>query len=149
MSVITYREFTSPHVYAYGDCCVYLGVQYQCSVIAGTDGKTGFHATDWTALSSGGGFSTLTGNVEFDFGATENEFVTVTVSSLLLTNANIKTATFIWQTSADHVDIDESLVEGLSVQVGTITDNVSFQLVANAINSSTGIYTYKYIITYS
>jgi hypothetical protein len=50
MSVITFREFTSPHVYAYGDCCVYKGVAYQCITIAGTDGVTGFKEIDWKVI---------------------------------------------------------------------------------------------------
>lgn len=55
--IITYKEFTSPHVYKYGECMVYQEVQYQCININGTDGKTGFKTADWRALSSGSGGS--------------------------------------------------------------------------------------------
>lgn len=51
--VITYREFTSPHVYNYGDCTIYNNKPYKCINFNGTDGRTGFHPSDWSELESG------------------------------------------------------------------------------------------------
>lgn len=51
MSVITYKEFTSPHVYNYLECCVKNGVQYQYNKVTPSDGFTGFHPADWTMLT--------------------------------------------------------------------------------------------------
>jgi len=51
--VITYREFTSPHQYNYGDCMVKDTVQYQCINVNGVNGR--FILADWRVLSSGGG----------------------------------------------------------------------------------------------
>lgn len=54
-TVITYKEFTSPHYYAYGECMVKDTVQYQCSNPNGANGP--FRLSDWRVLSSGGGGS--------------------------------------------------------------------------------------------
>ena len=47
-TVITFREFVSPHHYNYGDCVMYQGKAYQCTVFEGVSGY--FDVRQWEDL---------------------------------------------------------------------------------------------------
>lgn len=113
---------------------------------SGTFTKTGALNTDWTIDT---GVSNTNGDVELDFG---NQIggdgnADVTVASLLVTNANFKSFSYIAQPNTDH-DLIDFVAEGIVFSIQNIQDNVSFDIVASAPRSTWGKYkiTYKIII---
>ena len=112
---------------------------------SGTFTKTGTLDTDWTEDT---GVSNTNGDVELDFGSlNEDGNASVTVSSLLVTNSNFKSFSYVAKSNSDH-DLDDFVAEGINFSIQNIQDNVSFDIVASAPRGTWGKYkiTYKIII---
>lgn len=108
---------------------------------SGTYTKTGALDTDWTPDT---GVSNTNGDVELDFGnAVEDGNAIITVASLLVTNANFKSFSYVPKSNTDH-DLIDFVAEGIVFSIQNIQDNVSFDIVASAIRGTWG----KYKITY-
>jgi hypothetical protein len=112
---------------------------------SGTFTKTGALDTDWTPDT---GVSNTNGDVELDFGNTvEDGNAIITVASLLVTNANFKSFSYVAKENTDH-DLIDFVAEGIVFSIQNIQDNVSFDIVASVPRSTWGKYkiTYKIII---
>lgn len=116
----------------------------------GTPSATTFLRGDnvW-ATPAGGSVNVLTNNVTFSFPVlVEDESVLLTVLSVLITNSNFKSFSFLPLTSIDHENLDDFQWDNLGFNIENIIDNVSFDLRATSANQSWGNYNIKYIITY-
>lgn len=113
---------------------------------SGTFTKTGSLDTDWTSDT---GVSNTNGDVELDFGNSigGDGNAIVTISSLLVTNANFKSFSYVAKENTDH-DLIDFVAEGIVFSIQNIQDNTSFDIVASAPNNTWGKYkiTYKIII---
>jgi hypothetical protein len=94
---------------------------------------------------SGGGGSLISGNSIFNFG-NEDDRITNTISNVDITNANVKSFSFI-PTETAETSLDDFGLNGLNFSISNIIDNVSFDLIGNATNNASGNYTMKYLIT--
>lgn len=104
-------------------------------------------AGDTLEGAGGGGGSTFSQSIALDFG-TNGDLVKLTVANSVITNANIKGFQFLWQTSANHADYEDFLLEGITLSIANIIDNTSFDVVAIAQNGTSGIYNFKVLISY-
>lgn len=95
----------------------------------------------------GGGGNTFSENIALDFGV-RGDLVKLTVANSVITNANIKGFQFIWLTSANHSDYEDFLLEGITLSITNIIDNVSFDVIGIAQNGTWGIYNFKVLIAY-
>lgn len=113
---------------------------------SGTFTKTGVTDADWTPDT---GVSDVSGDVELDFGDSigGDNNAKVTIASLLVTNSNFKSFSFVQKSNSDH-DLDDFFAEGITFSIQNIQDNTSFDIVASAPNNTWGKYkiTYKIII---
>lgn len=94
-----------------------------------------------------GGFTAISGTLNFDFGTKESDTVVMTVSDLNLTIANFKGFNFIPQNTSSTF-VDDFFLNGLGFNIENIIDNVSFDIRATARNNASGIYQINYKITY-
>jgi len=112
----------------------------------GTFTKTGILATDWTADT---GVGEVSGDVELDFGNIQggDGNATLTIASLLITNTNIKSFSYVQKSNADH-DLDDFVGANIVFAIQNIQDNVSFDIVARVPNPTWGKFriAYKIII---
>jgi hypothetical protein len=97
-------------------------------------------------IGAGGSLTQLSGLANMDFGNEESNAI-VTISNAVITNANIKSFTFILQETAD-TSFDDFYLNGLEFLIQNIIDNTSFDLVGVATNGASGIYQIKYILNY-
>jgi hypothetical protein len=88
----------------------------------------------------------LVGTAVIDFGI-ENDSSSLIVNTALITNSNIKGYSFLPQETTE-TSLDDFSLNGVSFTVEKIIDNVSFAIRGTAINSASGNYTLKYLITY-
>lgn len=113
---------------------------------SGTFTKTGALDTDWT-LDTGVG--EVSGDVELDFGNIQggDGNATLTIASLLVTNTNIKSFSYVQKSNADH-DLDDFVGANIVFAIQNIQDNVSFDIVARVPNPTWGKFriSYKIII---
>jgi len=113
---------------------------------SGTFTKTGSLNTDWIPDT---GVSNTNGDVELDFGNSigGDGIATVTIPSLLVTNDNFKSFSYVAKENTDH-DLIDFVAEGIIFSIQNIQNNVSFDIVASAPRSTWGKYkiTYKIII---
>jgi hypothetical protein len=113
---------------------------------SGTYTKTGALDTDWT---EGSGVDNTSGDVELEFSNSyiQNGIASVTILSLLVTNANFKSFSYLAKPNTDH-DLIDFVAEGVVFSIQNIQDNVSFDIVASAPRGTWGKYkiTYKIII---
>lgn len=96
------------------------------------------------APSVSGGTS-ISANSIFDF-LNEKDRITNTILNASITNANIKSFSFI-PIETSETSLDDFSLNGLNFCVANIIDNVSFDIIATAINNASGDYTIKYLIT--
>lgn len=124
-----------------------LGSIAMASDGSGTFTKTGALDTDWTLDTSV--VVPISGDVELDFGNLPggDGNAIVTVPSILVSNANLKSFSYVLKENADH-DLDDFVAEDISFSIQNIQDNVSFDIVASAPKNSWGKYkiTYKILI---
>jgi len=100
-----------------------------------------FSATDTIPSSNLGMFS---GQASIDFGAGNNDAVTVTIN-----DSNIKTASVVILTITvpSSRDFDEMELEGFELSFGTIQNGVSFVVSAtNITGGAEGLYQINYLI---
>lgn len=102
--------------------------------------------TDYELATSSGGTSSLTGTTVLDFGNEENSIVN-TISSALITNANLKGFSYLC-TSTTETSLDDFTLNGVTINIENIVDSTSFDIRASAINNATGNYTIKYLVIY-
>ena len=116
--------------------------------VTGATGDTG--ATGATGAT--GTINVVSGEVELDFGNLigGDANATVTVSSLLITNANFKSFSYVPKIDpppTDH-DLDDFIAEGILFAIQNIQDNSIFDIVAFAPNNTWGRYKIAYEVTY-
>lgn len=90
---------------------------------------------------------TVSGTAAVDFGS-ENDHALVLIESLLITDSNIKSVTFLPQETT-VTSLDDFSLNGVSFNIESITNNSSFYIRATAANCASGVYTFKYIINYN
>lgn len=95
------------------------------------------------ASTGGGGGSSTKGIVEVDFGTSESDIATVTVSDAGITAASYPSTTMYALATTDH-DADDYMVEELSPYITNIVPGVSFDIAVRAPNLTWG----KYKVTY-
>lgn len=110
--------------------------------------KYGSLVTDWEKSNS---ISLLiTDDIELDFGfqsSDEGDIAKVNIPNLLVTNANIKSFSFISKANSEH-DLDDFTAENVNFKIENIQDNVSFDIVGTAQpNNTWGKYLIKYMVT--
>ena len=88
----------------------------------------------------------LTGTAIINFGS-ENDSAVLTISNALITNSNIKSYSFIPQDTT-ATSLDDFSLNAVTFSIENIIDNTSFDIRGTAINSASGNYTVKYLITY-
>jgi hypothetical protein len=93
---------------------------------------------------SGGGVTLISSTAVINFG-NENNSAFLTISNAVLTNANILGYSFIPQDTTE-TSLEDFSLNGVSFSIQNIIDNVSFDIVATAVNSASGNYTVKYLI---
>ena len=92
------------------------------------------------------GSNTLSGTIAIDFW-TENDRIATTISSLLITNTNIKGFSYIPMETTE-TSLDDFTNNNVMFNIENIVDNVSFDITGSSGNNATGNYTIKYLITY-
>jgi hypothetical protein len=120
----------------------------QIDLISGTDIKTinGSSIIGSGDLSLGvGGLTLITGDLLFDFD-NETDFVSVTVTNVLITNTNIKSVSFL-PLETNATSLDDFKLNAVTFNVENIINNISFDVVANSVNNASGNYSVKYLIT--
>lgn len=90
--------------------------------------------------------SSLNGTAIINFGS-ENDSAILTISSALIANANIKGYSFVPQETT-ATSLDDFSLNGVTFVIENIIDNTSFDIRGTAVNSASGNYTVKYLITY-
>lgn len=107
--------------------------------------KTGVTDVDWSNVLDP---PIITGDVELDFGNIPggDGNATLTIANLLITNANLKSFSYIEKSNINH-DLDDFVAEGVSFSIQNIQDNVSFDIVASVKNNTWGKYKITYKIT--
>lgn len=105
-----------------------------------TDGKV---VEQDIALGTG---SLISGTAILNFG-NENDIAVLTIANTSLTNANIKSISFLPQETAE-TSLDDFSLNGVSFSVESIVNNVSFDIRGLATNSASGNYTVKYLIQF-
>ena len=88
----------------------------------------------------------VSGTNIFPFGNEDDSSIS-TISSALITSANIKGATFI-PTETSESSLDDFSLASMTFSIQNIIDNTSFDIRAVAPNNATGNFTIKYIINY-
>ena len=78
----------------------------------------------------------------------EDGSTTITIPSVLLTNANFKNFSYLPNVSTDHDSLDDFQWDELNFKIQNIIDNVSFDIVATSTQGTWGNYNIKYTITY-
>jgi len=78
--------------------------------------------------------------------AYEDSFAITTVLNTSITNALVKSVSFIPQVSTDHDSLDDFQWDGLTFNIENIVDGVSFDIRATASNNTWGDYNVKYLI---
>lgn len=118
------------------------------NLATGTPDGTKFIRDDGTLATAFG--TILSGTTTFEFPPIhEDETVVNTITSGLITNANIKNITFIpLETNPSNNNLDDFVLNGLIFNIENIINNVSFDLRARAYNMTSGNYDVKYIIVY-
>ena len=101
----------------------------------------------WETIAGGVASTYLKASTIFNFGTNENDFVINTISSAVITNANINTTTF-KPSETTETSLDDFTLNGLSFNIENIIDNVSFDIRAIAANNASGNYTINYSIGY-
>lgn len=96
-------------------------------------------------ISTGGGNS-ISGTAVLNF-AIENDIAILTVANTSLTNANIKSVSFLPQETTE-TSLDDFSLNGVSFSVENIVNNVSFDIRGTATSSASGNYTVKYLIQF-
>lgn len=89
--------------------------------------------------------SSIVGTAIINFG-NENDSAITTVLSAILTNSNIKGISFIPQETSE-TSLDDFSLNGVTFSIENIIDNVSFDIRGTAVNSASGNFTVKYLIT--
>jgi hypothetical protein len=112
--------------------------------VSDTDNLKKGLVSDIVAMASGG--SILSASDTFDFGV-EEDSVVKTISSALITNANVKSFTII-PTETAATSLDDFKLNSVSFNIENIIDNISFDIRANSANNASGIYTATYKLTY-
>ncbi len=100
----------------------------------------------------GPGLQNLSGTATISFPiatAQEEDTAVTTVLNTVITMANVKGATFIPGSSADHSDPDDFAWDKVKFNIENIVDGVSFDIRATADLSTWGDYTVTYIINYT
>jgi hypothetical protein len=88
--------------------------------------------------------TTITASIGLNFG-TETDGLVTTILNTNITNANIKSFSFMPIETAE-TSLDDFQLNGVSFNIENIIDGVSFDIRAKAINNATGTYTTKYTI---
>jgi len=116
------------------------------------DGTTNFYnnsgiVTNYVNADGTNSFSNtvLTATQVFDF-LNEEDKITNTILNASITNANIKSFSFI-PIETYETSLDDFSLNGLSFSIANIIDNVSFDIIGTALNNASGNYTIKYLIT--
>ena len=99
------------------------------------------------AIPGGGGSTFLKSSTVLNFGTNEANFVVNTISSALITNANVSTAVF-RPIETTETSLDDFTLNGVSFNIENIIDGVSFDIRGNAVNNASGNYTINYSIGY-
>jgi hypothetical protein len=94
---------------------------------------------------SGGGGTSISGTTVLNFG-TESDIAVNTVTSALVTNANIKSFSYL-STETSETSLDDFTLNAVTFNIENIIDNTSFDIRGSAANNATGNYTIKYLIT--
>lgn len=89
----------------------------------------------------------ITGTAVLSFPAAyEDSFAITTVLNATITNALVKSVSFIPQVSANHDSLDDFQWDGLTFNIENIVDGVSFDIRATSSNNTWGDYNVKYLI---
>ena len=97
-------------------------------------------------VESGGGGNSISGTAVLNF-EIENDIAILTVENTSLTNANIKSVSFLPQETTE-TSLDDFSLNGVSFSVENIVNNVSFDIRGTSINNASGNYTVKYLIQF-
>lgn len=116
-------------------------------VVAGTDISISYNDTtgETTINSTGSGSGSLITNTSVLNFESEEDTAVNTVANLLVTNANVKSVSFI-PTETTETSLDDFKLNGVSFNIENIIDNTSFDIRGTAVNNASGNYTIKYII---
>ena len=118
----------------------------QAMLVSGTNIKT---VNGNSLLGSGdviiSGGTLITANSIFNF-LNEEDRIINTISNASITNANVKSFSFI-PIETPETSLDDFSLNGLSFSIANIIDNVSFDIIGTALNNASGNYTIKYLIT--
>jgi len=103
---------------------------------------------DLISIGGGGGatLTQITASDTFTFTA-ESDGVVKTITNASLTNANIKSFSYI-PTETAGASLDDFKLNGVTFNIENIIDNTSFDIRATSINNATGTYTITYSILY-
>jgi len=121
----------------------YFDTLYQTIMVSGVDIKT----LDGVSLLGAGNISTgtlISGQTTITFG-TINTVAVGTIASLLITNSNIKSISFIPFETAE-TSLDDFILNDISINLQNIIDNVSFDIQLKTPTDAVGNYTVNYYI---
>lgn len=91
--------------------------------------------------------SYISGTAVLSFPETpEDSFAITTIANTSITNALVKSVSFIPLVSSDHDSLDDFQWDGLTFNIENIVDGVSFDIRATASNNTWGDYNVKYLI---
>lgn len=129
-----------------------LNTSYSSSGLPSQTGNAGkYLKTDGTTATwetvAAGGISVISSTSTFTF-LPEDNYVINTVLNSDLTNANFKSFSAL-HISTTATSLDDFTLNGITFNIETINDNLSFDIRASSINNATGIYTITYKILYS
>lgn len=109
------------------------------------DNSTGIlNIPQYSGGGGGGGVAVIAGTTILNFEFEKNKVVN-TISSATITNASLKSATFVFQETAT-TSLDDFTLNGVTCNLENVVDNTSFDIRASAINNASGNYTVKYFI---
>ena len=100
----------------------------------------------WSITGGGSSLNTIQNLESFNFGQ-EEDSITKTIASALVTQSNLKSFLVIPQETIE-TSLDDFKLNGVSFSIENIIDNVSFDIRAIASNNASGIYTINYILNY-
>lgn len=98
------------------------------------------------SASSGGSGTLLSETIDLDFGS-ERDSAINKILNANVTNNNLQAFSYIPIASA-QTSLDDFKLNGVTVCVENIVDNVSFDIRATAINNASGVYKVKYKLIY-
>lgn len=134
------------------DTVTHNGATYYCILSHSADAQVNDEpgvGSSWQTFWSlfvpiSGGATVITNTNVLNFGNEEDTAVN-TIANLLITNANVRSASFI-PIETTETSLDDFKLNGVSFNIENIIDNTSFDIRGTALNNASGNYTIKYII---